>query len=166
MNNIVIIPIDASSRIQIADAEHPRPFQCKIEIQPHQSSNEVEHVNNIEFLKWIDRASQLHCDSCGWERNTLLDAGMMWFVARHEIDYRSEALQDDDLLLSTWVEDVRRVKSWRTTSIHALNDKHRLVCNCRTLWVLVDLETRRPISIPKDMANSFDSLALPRIHAK
>jgi len=142
---------------------HPSPFQCNIKILDHQTSNEVDHVNNIEYLKWIDKAAQLHCDSCGWTRDALLKKGVMWFVGRHEIDYRAEATSKDDLLLTTWVDDVRRVKSWRTTLIHSLGDTPRLICQCKTLWVLVNLETRRSTSVPAEMANALQSLEAPRL---
>ncbi|MBC8201803.1 MAG: thioesterase family protein [Planctomycetes bacterium] len=151
------------SVLAIHGVAHPSPFQCDIEVLAHQTSTEVDHVNNIEYLKWIDKAAQLHCDSLGWTRNALLSEGVMWFVGRHEIDYRAEATSQDDLLLTTWVDDVRRVKSWRTAQIHSLGTTPRIVCQCKTLWVLVDLETRRPTPIPTEMAFSLESLKTPRL---
>jgi acyl-CoA thioester hydrolase len=142
---------------------HPSPFQCNIKILAHQTSNEVDHVNNIEYLKWIDKGAQLHSDSCGWTREALLKKGIMWFVGRHEIDYRAEATSKDDLILTTWVDDVRRVKSWRATQIHALGDTPRLICQSKTLWVLVNLETRRPTPIPAEMAHALQPLHAPRL---
>ena len=162
MNPLLIHPCEGDATIDFDETLHPFPFQCDIEITPEQSSNEVDHVNNIEFLRWIDKASQLHCDACGWDRARLLNNGMMWFVARHEIDYRTEALSTDRLRLTTWVDDVRRVKSWRTTYIHALGDKPRIVCKCRTLWVLVDIETRKPKTVPLEMAENLHPLSPPR----
>ena len=137
--------------------------QCDITIMKHQTSNEVNHVNNIEFIKWIDKASEIHLDTTGWTRQQMLESDCMWFVARHEIDYRSEAFLDDELVLSTWVEDVRRVKSWRHTTIHAVRDNPTLICECRTLWVLVSLETKKPMPVPTSMAMALKPLTLPRL---
>ncbi len=142
-------------------AEHACQFD--ITILPHQASNEVNHVNNIEYIKWIDKASELHLDNAGWTRNKMLEQGSIWFVARHEIDYRGESFLDDTLVLSTWVEDVRRVKSWRQTTIHALRDELMLVCECRTLWVHVNLETKKPTPVPQVMADALNPLTPPRI---
>jgi acyl-CoA thioester hydrolase len=161
MNGLCINP--TSSPVAIEGVPHDAPFQCTITIQEHQSSNEVEHVNNIEYLRWIDKGAQLHCDDCEWTRERLLGSRIMWFVARHEIDYRSEAIVGDALLLTTWVDDVRRVKSWRTSQIHALGETPRLVCECKTLWVLVDLDSRRPTAIPKELATALQSLRTPRL---
>jgi acyl-CoA thioester hydrolase len=159
---ILVHPCECHAYIEFDETSHPSPFQCEIEITPEQSSNEVDHVNNIEYLRWIDKASQLHCDACGWDRARLLNDGMMWFVARHEIDYRSEAKPDDCLRLTTWVDDVRRVKSWRTTYIHSLGDKPRVVCKCKTLWVLVDIQSRKPKTVPLEMAKNLQPLTPTR----
>lgn len=163
MTTLSIQPRLENEYVSFDETEHPHPFQCTITILSHQTSNEVEHVNNIEYLRWIDKAAQLHSDACGWERAALLEANVMWFVARHEIDYRSESTPSDKLLLTTWVDDVRRVKSWRTTYIHSLLDVPRVVCACKTLWVLVDLETRKPTAIPTKMAEALQPLKPARI---
>jgi len=163
MTELQIHPCHPNSGVVHEDVQHPSPFLCEIKVDNKQSSSEVDHVNNIQYIRWIDRGSQLHCDACGWTRSRLLDDGVMWFVARHEIDYLAEVKAGDTLQLTTWVDDVRRVKSWRSTVIHTTSDPIRAVCKCRTLWVLVDLNTRRPTAIPKDMAMAFDSRTKPRL---
>ena len=162
MSELLVKPCITSEHIVFKETVHHSPFQCSLKIHPEQTSKEVDHVNNIEYLRWIDKGSQLHCDACGWDRQKLLNSGVMWFVARHEIDYLSEARTSDRLLLTTWVDDIRRVKSWRTTYIHAIENTPRVVCRCKTLWVLVDLKTRKPITIPTDMAMSLNSLHPPK----
>ena len=165
MDKLCIEPIQDA--IPLDGVPHNAPFQCAIIVQEHQTSKEVNHINNIEYLRWVDKGSQLHCDACGWTRDTLLLNNVMWFVARHEIDYRAEATSKDTLLLTTWVDDIRRVKSSRTTQIHTLNTdatkKPRLICQCKTLWVLVDLETRRPTSVPTEMGTALQPLQQPRL---
>ena len=162
MSALLLNPCDSDSIIHFEETLHPSPFQCAIEITSEQSSNEVDHVNNIEYLRWIDKASQLHCDACGWTQGRLLQDGIMWFVARHEIDYRSESRSTDQLRLTTWVDDVRRVKSWRTTYIHAIGEVPRIVCKCKTLWVLVDIESRKPKTVPLAMAENLHPLSPSR----
>lgn len=162
MSQLLVHPCKLDAYIEFKETIHPSPFQCDIEISCEQSSNEVNHVNNIEYLRWIDKASQLHCNACGWSRTRLLHDGVMWFVARHEIDYRSEATSADCLRLTTWVDDVRRVKSWRTTFIHALDEEPRIVCKCKTLWVLVDIQSRKPKTVPLEMAENLQPHTPPR----
>ncbi len=125
-------------------------------------SRSIPHAGNAEYVRWLDRAAELHSDSLGFTRAAMLEAGIMWFVARHEIDYLAEAWVDDALVLATWVRDVHRVRSWRETMIVRPSDQ-TVICRASTLWVLVDLERRRPIRIPPEMATRFDPLHGPRL---
>lgn len=137
---------------------HPEPFVCQIEIDPATLSRAVPHVSNIEYVRWLDRAAELHSDSLGHTRQAMLDRGVMWFVARHEIDYLAEAWQGDRLVIATWVRDFRKVKSWRDYVIARLDD-NAVICRASTLWVLVDLRSRRPIRVPREMIDRFAPLS-------
>jgi acyl-CoA thioester hydrolase len=120
------------------------------------SSHAVDHVSNVEYVRWLDQVGQLHLDSLGWSSEDLLAAGAMWFVARHEIDYRRETHAGKELCVATWVRDVRRVKSWRDTIIWRTGgDEMEVVCTASTLWVYVDLETRRPARPPAGMSEAL-----------
>ena len=162
MNKLDLKPCSVEDTITFTNIEHTSPFQCEIDVRKDHASNEVNHINNIQYIKWIDRGAELHCDASGWTRDRMLKDGIMWFVARHEIDYIAEATSADRLRLTTWIEDIRRVKSWRNTIIHALDNTHREVCRCKTLWVLVNLKTRRSTSIPIKMANALNPIHKPR----
>lgn len=143
------------------DIPHSHPFLCDIRITPDTISRAIEHVSNTEYIKWLDRAAELHSDSLGYTRQSLMDKGVMWFVARHEIDYLAEVWPDDRLVLLTWVRDMARVRSWRDYVILRDGDNPKEatpVCRAATLWVLVDLDRRKPTRIPADMARCFEPL--------
>jgi acyl-CoA thioester hydrolase len=139
------------------DVPHPRPFLCDARIADGDLSRAVPHVSNTEFVRWMDRAAELHADHLGYTRRAMADRGIMWFVVRHEIDYLAEAWPDDELVVATWVRDMRRVKSWRDTLVVRPADA-TTVCRAATLWVLVDLASRRPTRIDAVMAQRFSPL--------
>lgn len=139
------------------DVPHPKPFVCSIRITDDLLSRAIPHVSNIEYVRWLDRAAELHSDSLGYTREAMLHENIMWFVARHEIDYLGEAWGEDELLIATWVSSFARVKSWRAYAIIRPADE-AVLCRAATLWVLVDLESRRPRRIPPEMAAAFDAL--------
>ncbi len=139
---------------------HPRPFLCDLRIGSAGMSGPVEHVSNVEYVRWLDRAAELHADSLGCTRAALLARGVMWFVARHEIDYLAEALPGDELVLATWVRSIQRVKSWRDTLVVRPADR-TVVCRASTLWVLVNLSSRRPRRIDAEMAAGFEAMESP-----
>jgi acyl-CoA thioester hydrolase len=84
-------------------------------------------------------------------------AGHMWFVARHEVDYRAEAFPGDELEVFTWVSSMERTTCVRETLVWRSRDG-RAVCRARTRWAFVDLGSRRPARIPEAMAASFAPL--------
>lgn len=140
-----------------AGVPHPRPFG--IALRPHAGglSPSVAHVSNVEYVRWIDRAAELHADSLGHARAAVADAGHAWFVARHEVDYRAEAFPGDSLEAYTWVTSMERTTCVRETLVWRPRDA-RVVCRARTRWAFVDLATRRPARIPEAMAASFEPL--------
>lgn len=139
---------------------HAAPFHACLTVGPDHLGRAVPHVSNIEYLGWLEAAAVAHADSLGFDRATLEAARMMWFVARHEIDYEAEAWLGDELVIATWVRDMRRVRSWRDSLIIRPADQ-TVIARSSTLWVLVDLDSRRPRRIPRAMAERFSPLAPP-----
>ena len=148
------------------ELDHPRPWLVGVETTAAGESRSVAHISNIEYVRWLDRGAELHLEHLGWSRRAMLEAGTMWFVARHEIDYRAEVHAEESLVLATWVRDLKRSKSWRDTVIWrtgaSRQDDPVVVCTASTLWVHVDLSTRRPCRVSTDMAASLDPLHPPR----
>ena len=136
---------------------HEAPFVCDAHIDPSTLSRALPHVSNTELVRWVDRVAELHSDGVGYTRQAMIDLGIMWFVVRHEIDYLAEAWADDELVVATWVRDMQRVKSWRDTLIIRPADA-TIICRAATLWVLVDLDSRRPTRITAEMAGCFQPL--------
>jgi acyl-CoA thioester hydrolase len=143
--------------VGLYDIPHPSPRVFEIEIDRSQLSDVVPHVNNVEYVRWLDRAAELHSDSVGWTRDALFESGMMWFVARHEVDYVAEAWGHDSLFIATWVRNFHKVKTWRDHVVFRPSDR-QVICRASTLWVLVDLATGRPRRIGSDMVELFQPL--------
>jgi acyl-CoA thioester hydrolase len=139
------------------EVPHPAPFLVDVRIGPGDLGEVIEHVSNVQYVSWLDRAAELHADSLGYTRRWMLDRGVMWFVARHEIDYCAEAWLGDELVVATWVRDMKRFKSRRDYLIIRRRDE-RVICRASTLWVYVDLATRRPRRVDGEMIRRFAPL--------
>lgn len=153
-------PIDLSTFA----VPHPHPFLCDLQITREHLSTVIEHVSNVEYVRWLDRAAELHADSLGCTRAALLNQGVMWFVARHEIDYLAETWLGDELVIATWVRNFHKVKSWREYVVVRPRDS-TVICRALTLWVLVDLATRKPRRIHAAMIERFAPLQASRENA-
>ena len=148
-----IHPIDAP---QNAEAIAPSiAFWCGLTVPNHSStSEEIPHVNNAEYVRWIDRTTELATDAVGLTREMLLASKRMWFVARHEIDYRGESFVGDELHIATWISDYSRITAMRRTVIHRPADG-KTILDASTRWAYVNLETRKPTRMEQDVIDLF-----------
>ena len=98
------------------------------------------HVNNIVYLHWVQEVATFH-----WRSLASIDdqKAVLWVVSRHEIDYKRPALLGDEVLLRTWVGNVKGVTYERHTHIQRACDEEVLAV-ARTLWIPVNAQTRRP----------------------
>ncbi|TVQ52155.1 MAG: acyl-CoA thioesterase [Phycisphaerales bacterium] len=154
-----LTPVEPTDAIDPARFEipHPHPFLARVTITEAHLSRVIPHVWNIEYVRWIDRVAEMHSEAVGYPHETLMDQNQIWFVARHEIDYEAEVWMDDELICATWVRDFKRIRSWRETVIIRPADE-TVVCRAATLWVFVDLTTRKPTRIPEEMIRAFRPL--------
>jgi acyl-CoA thioester hydrolase len=140
-----------------AAVPHARPFALRLVAPADGVSRTVAHINNVEYVRWLDRAAELHCDALGWTRERMVAGGHRWFVARHEVDYRAEAFPGDELHVFTWVRTLGRSTSWRDTLVLRAG-AGTVVCAASTLWAFVDLATRRPARVPPEVRAAFEPL--------
>ena len=148
-----IHPIDAPQNAE--KIAPPIAFWCGLTVPDHSStSEEIPHVNNAEYVRWIDRTAELATDAVGLTREMLLEAKRMWFVARHEIDYRAESFEGDELVIATWISDYSRIRATRRTLIHRPADE-KTILDASTSWAYVNLETRKLARMEQDVMDRF-----------
>ncbi len=122
------------------------PFTLSLSVTRVSHSASIAHVSNVEYVRWIDRISELHGEACGHSRAALLASGRMWFVSRHEVDYQRESFAGDQLACATWIASAGRTTVQRESVIW--NRASQLsVCRASSRWVLIDLATRKPMRI-------------------
>ena len=105
----------------------------------------LQHVNNVEYLKWVQQASELHWISLS---NKEINQKYFWVVLRHEIDYYASAKLSDEVNITTYIGDSYGVKSERFVEIY-LNDK--LLVKSKTIWCLMATENLKPVRIPNEI---------------
>jgi acyl-CoA thioester hydrolase len=117
--------------------------------------DENDHVNNVEYVRWMQEAAVRHFESVGG--NPLMQAaGATWVVRSHHVEYLRPALRGERIRVRTWVEDFRRVMSKRKYEFLRATDGAALARG-ETEWVFVDAATGRPKSIPAEIQALFSS---------
>jgi acyl-CoA thioester hydrolase len=131
-------------------------FLAEVVVEPVHLSAAIDHVNNVQYLAWVDRVAELHAEVLGYSRAAMKAAGVMWFVASHTIHYRAEAWLGDRIVAATWVGRLQRFTCVRQTRLLRPADS-TVVAETETTWILVNLATRRPVRPPDVMQAAFAS---------
>jgi acyl-CoA thioester hydrolase len=130
----------------------PIQFAHEFDVPP-EAIDINRHVNNVEYVRWMQDIAVAHFDSVGGRAVTSA-AGTLWVARSHTIEYLKPAVLGDRLRVVTWVEGFRRVSSVRKYEFIRGADGV-VVARGQTEWVYVDSETGRPRSIPADLQALF-----------
>ena len=125
-------------------------------VVPPEAEDRNGHVNNVEYLRWMQEAAMRHSDETGGSAATEA-AGATWVVRTHKIEYLKPAFAGDRIVVITWVSNYRRVLSLRKYRVGRPSDK-TLLAKGETDWVFVDAQRGTLRSIPKEVRNTFELL--------
>ncbi len=126
------------------------PYEMIIQVQPG-DIDEMEHVNNVVYLRWVQEVAVAHWYAAATEEQKV---ALLWVVARHEIDYLRPAMPGEELVLRTWVGEAAGRHFTRHTEIRRVSDGKALA-RARSQWVPVDTETKRPVKAGPDVYAMF-----------
>ena len=68
-----------------------------------ESIDAVGHVNNREYLRWMEEIAVEHSAAQGWPMEQYFAAGTAWVASTHFLEYLRPALEGDPLDLYTWI---------------------------------------------------------------
>jgi len=123
---------------------------------PPEAEDQNGHVNNVEYLRWMQDAAMKHSEAVGCTRATNA-LGATWVIRTHKIEYLKPAFAGDQIAVITWVSNLRRVQSLRKYKIVRPADRV-LLAEGETDWVFVDAQKGTLRSIPKEVKAAFQTL--------
>lgn len=123
---------------------------------PKEAEDQNGHVNNVEYLRWMQDAAMKHSETVGCTQATNA-VGATWVVRTHKIEYLKPAFAGDRVAVVTWVSNYRRVLSLRKYRIYRPTDR-ALLAEGETDWVFVDAQKGTLRSIPKEVRVTFEPL--------
>ena len=103
--------------------------------------DELNHVNNVVYLQWIQDIANLHWTQLKKSEDT---TDYVWVVIRHEIDYVGQALLGDSIVAKTWVGKTGGIRSIRHVEFYKNN---KLIVKAQTTFCLVNSKTFKPTRI-------------------
>jgi acyl-CoA thioester hydrolase len=114
--------------------------------------DELGHVNNLVYVRWVLEAATDHSRARGWDFDAYRAAGGVFVVRRQEIDYLRPVFAGDPIRVVTWVESMGRVSSLRRTEITSRDEP---IARAATTWAFVSVATGRPTRIPEALRAAF-----------
>jgi acyl-CoA thioester hydrolase len=133
----------------------PQIYRYELTV-PKEAEDQNGHVNNIEYLRWMQDAAIQHSGTSGCTEATNV-VGATWIIRSHWIEYLKPAFAGDRVVILTWVSDYRRVQSLRKYRIIRPAD-NALLAEGETDWVFVDALKGTLRSIPQEVKAKFELL--------
>jgi acyl-CoA thioester hydrolase len=117
------------------------------------------HANNVVYIEWMQSAALAHSAALGWPTERYLQLGSGWVVRRHEINYLRPVQRGEQIIVRTWVAEMKKVTSTRRYRIICPSDD-ALLATAETKWAFIDYSTGQPTRVPLEVAGCFDEVDL------
>ena len=111
--------------------------------------DELNHVNNVVFLLWVQDISKEHWFS---KTNDEINSRMYWVVRSHHLEYKKQVFLGDQVLIKTFVTNYKGPFSERVVEIYC---EDKLAVKATSSWCLLDREISKPMIIPTEVQNLF-----------
>jgi acyl-CoA thioester hydrolase len=134
----------------------PAVFRHRVVVGP-ESIDALNHVNNREFLRWMEEAAVAHSDARGWTTGRYVASGASWVASSHRIDYLRPAFLGDALSVWTWIAEIGPRTSRRRYFVVRDSDGKALAMG-QTVWAYIDLASGRGVAVPAEVVASFEAV--------
>ena len=110
----------------------PAVFEFPLRVSEADLDGVIRHVNNLVYLKWMQSAAVAHSAVQGWTAERYQELGAGWVVRSHHIEYLRAAFANDEIIVRTWVANLKKVTSLRRFEIVSLSAGRKpLLADCR-----------------------------------
>jgi len=113
--------------------------------------DELEHVNNVRYVQWIQDISKEHWQSKAPKE---IQDSTVWVVMNHNITYKNAAKLNDTIQIKTHIEKSRGAISVRVVEMFD-NKTNRLLVRSSTEWCLLNAKTFKPMRISEAIYKVF-----------
>jgi acyl-CoA thioester hydrolase len=122
------------------------PFEASVE-----HIDELGHVNNSVWVQWIQDLATSHWNAAA---DPLHREQFFWVVVRHEIDYRGNIAEGEQVTGTTWIPDpAKGAKSDRRVDF--TDSAGKVIVSARTTWAMLDRESGRLARVRPDVMEPF-----------
>jgi acyl-CoA thioester hydrolase len=114
----------------------------------------TSRVHDSVYLNYVQQAAFEASADAGYDTRRYDALGAIWVIRKQTIAYLLPLFYHDSIELTTWVSDVRRVRSHREYELRRVGDG-RAVALAQADWVYIDARTLFPRRIPDEITRVF-----------
>jgi len=112
------------------------------------------HANNVSYVRWMQDAAVAHSREQGWDSARYREIDAAWVARTHFIEYLRPAFQGDEIVVETWVSNLKKITSLRKYRIMRPADE-TVLATAETNWAFISLSKQNPKRIPEEVKKSF-----------
>lgn len=116
--------------------------------------DELGHAGNYHYVRWMQYAAVAHSTAIGWSPEAYNGLGAGWVVRSHQVTYHRPAFEGENLIIRTWVANIKAVTSLRRYRV--LNSDGATIASAETDWAFIDHTRGKPVRIPAAVRASFE----------
>lgn len=80
---------------------------------PNEVMDDNGHVSNIAYIEWMQEVATRHSDAQGCTRKLYTALASSWFIRAQRIEYLNPAYAGENIVIQTWVSNLKRMRSLR-----------------------------------------------------
>jgi acyl-CoA thioesterase FadM len=98
------------------------------------------------LCRLLQEAATAHAAELGVAVDALVDSGVAWVLNRLDLHVQRWPRSDDEIVIETWPSAMNRLLTERRFRI--VDSSGQETGRASTLWLVLDLERRRPVRLP------------------
>jgi medium-chain acyl-[acyl-carrier-protein] hydrolase len=98
------------------------------------------------LCQFLEEAAVAHAALIGVAVEELIENGIAWVLSRLHLEMGRWPAADEEIVIETWPEAASRLFTERRFEV--LDSSKRRIGTVSTLWLVLDLERRRPVRLP------------------
>ena len=110
------------------------------------------------LCKLLQEAATAHAAILGVAVDTLIENGVAWVLSRLHLEMQRWPTSDEYIVIETWPEAANRLFTERRFNVVDAADIS--IGTASTLWLILDLERRRPVRLPAHVVERLGELGL------
>ena len=98
-------------------------FDLKIQVQP-EHIDVLGHVNNVVYIQWMQDVAESHIETLGLGLAEYIQLKHAMVAVEHHVQYRKAALEGEEIILRTWLDDINALYSSRQYAFYRPKDQN------------------------------------------